>query len=66
MQTLKIGDRVLEKDGTISEVLEIEGGEIYGCSTKLKPLIWTFYPFADVYWVSYYPPKLTPLLEALL
>jgi hypothetical protein len=63
---LQIGDIVLEKDGTISEVLEIEGGEVYGCSVKLKPLKWDYHQFADVYWVTYYPAKLTALLEALL
>lgn len=63
---LEIGDVVLERDGTISEVLELEGGETFGCSVKLKPLKWEFYPFAEVYWVSYFPPKLTALLEALL
>lgn len=64
---LKVGDRVLERDGTISEVLAIENNEEYeGYSVQLKPLKWEFYPFAEIYWISYLPTRITPLLEALL
>lgn len=60
---LKVGDWVLERDGSISQIVEIESSLWFPDAYKLlNPA----YEPDSPYWIMYQPIKLTELLEALL
>lgn len=60
---LKVGDWVLERDGSISQIIEIETTLYLPASYKLlNPAYYTDTP----YWINYQPIKLSELMEALL
>lgn len=60
---LKVGDWVLERDGSISQIIEIESSLWLPDTYRLLN---PSYESDTPYWIMYQPIKLTELLEALL
>ena len=60
---LKVGDWVLENDGSISQIIEVESSLWFPDTYKLLN---PSYDSDTPYWIMYTPIKLTELLKALL